>query len=243
MPNTARRYHAFKARVTKAVGVDDLAPGEFVAIASVFDNIDSYGEVMRKGAFAESISEHAASGDPFPIIWQHDWSDPFSHIGVVKSIEETDEGLVYRGLLDIEDNPTAAQVYKLMRGRRITQQSFGFDVLDAGLTTVDGKDAYEITRVKLFEVGPCLVGVNQDTQLLGIKAEDGSVIRSAPGTTAAASGQEPPAATSDDSKASVPGEPTSSEKSSTPVSPGFSPASIRVLAELEIEDNTLEGDN
>jgi hypothetical protein len=160
----------FKAEGQSIEGDTTLGPGEFIALASVFTSIDSYGDRLVRGAFAETLANWKASGDPIPVIWQHNWTDPFAHIGAVVWAKETEQGLLYKGRLDIEENPFAAQVYGLMKGRRVTQQSFGFDVLDAAEVFEDGKSVFEIRKVHLFEVGPCLVGVNQATDLLDIKS-------------------------------------------------------------------------
>lgn len=213
----------FKAEGEDAGDGTKLGPGEFLALAAVFDVIDSYGDRIIKGAFAETLAGWKSAGDPIPVIWQHLWGDPNAHIGYVVDAQETDEGLLYKGKLDIEDNPFALQVYRLMKGRRVTQQSFGFDVVDGRSVTEEGRDVFEITRVHLYEVGPCLVGVNQATNLLDIKS--GSVAPGSPGSTEP-SGQATPAAVGEPSAApgSVP---------NPAASKGFSPASTQLLIEIE----------
>lgn len=145
--------------------------GEFEAIVAVFGNVDSGGDVIVKGAFTDTLTEWQASGDPIPVVWSHDSNDPFSHIGSVVEASETDTGLLVKGQLDLE-NPKAAQVFKLLKGRRVTQFSFAYSVLDAGPTEVDGIKATELRRLKLYEVGPTLVGMNQSTELLSAKSDD-----------------------------------------------------------------------
>lgn len=145
--------------------------GEFEAIVAVFGNVDSGGDVIVKGAFTDTLTEWQASGDPIPVVWSHDSNDPFSHIGSVVEASETDTGLLVKGQLDLE-NPKAAQVFKLLKGRRVTQFSFAYSVLDAGPTEVDGIKATELRRLKLYEVGPTLVGMNQATELLSAKSDD-----------------------------------------------------------------------
>lgn len=152
----------------KATGDDT---GEFEAIVAVFGNVDSGGDVIVKGAFTDTLSEWAASGDPIPVVWSHDSNDPFSHIGSVIEASETDAGLLVKGQLDL-DNPKAAQVHKLLKGRRVTQFSFAYSVQDGGPTVVDGENAFELRRLKLYEVGPTLVGMNQATELLSAKSDD-----------------------------------------------------------------------
>ncbi|MFI0914314.1 HK97 family phage prohead protease [Streptomyces abikoensis] len=157
------------ARVKAAGEADGLGAGEFTALVSVFGNEDSVGDVVMPGAFADDLARWKAAGDPIPVIWSHDWADPFSHIGSVTDAKETAAGLVVTGQLDL-DNPKAAQVFRLMKGRRVTQFSFAYDIQDAGWGERDGGPVYELRQLKLHEVGPTLVGANQETELISAKA-------------------------------------------------------------------------
>jgi uncharacterized protein len=168
------RTKDFSARV-KAAGPDDgLAVGEFTALVSVFDNEDSVGDVVRAGAFTETLAAWAAKGDSIPVIWSHKWGDPFAHIGRVVKATETLAGLEVVGQIDdLEDNPTAAQVSRLLKGRRVTQFSFAYDVDEEAYVRDDNHrygGYWELRKLSLHEVGPCLVGANQETELLAAKA-------------------------------------------------------------------------
>lgn len=156
----------------KAAGPDGgLKEGQVRAVVSVFDNEDSVGDVVMPGAFKEDLERWAASGDSIPFIWAHDWADPFSHLGRIVKAEETDVGLeVVAQIDDIDTNPKAAQVYRLLKGRRVRQFSFAYDVLDAGWGEKDGQEVYELRKLRIHEAGPCLVGANQETELLAVKA-------------------------------------------------------------------------
>src|SRR5699024_501380 len=99
--------------------------GVFTGYASVFGNTDSYGEVVVKGAFAESLE----SQDAFPVYWSHQMSDPMMNIGKTLDIYEDDHGLFVKGQLDL-DSPMGAQVYRLIKDGRVNQMSFAFDVED-----------------------------------------------------------------------------------------------------------------
>lgn len=171
------RTKEFTARVKAAGVADGLAEGQFVALVSVFDNEDSMGDVVRPGAFTETLAEWTVKGDPIPVIWSHKWGDPFAHIGTVLKATETLAGLEVLGqindLTGEDANPTAQQVYRLLKGRRVTQFSFAYDETESAWV----KDSahpwggyWELRKLKLHEVGPCLVGVNQETELLAAKA-------------------------------------------------------------------------
>lgn len=160
----------------KAGAQDGLEEGQFEAFVSVFGNKDAYGDVVMPGAFAATLEQWKASGSPIPVVWSHRYEDPDYHIGAVLEAEERTidgkSGLWVRGQLDIDDDaPKARQVARLLKGRRVTQFSFSYDVTDGALEKSDALgDYYALRGVKLYEVGPTLIGANQDTELLNAKA-------------------------------------------------------------------------
>lgn len=159
------------ARIKAVGGADGLAEGEFEAIVSVFGNVDSYGDVVMEGAFVDDLAAWSAKGDPIPVVWAHDWADPFSHLGTVVAAEEREKGLWVHGRVeDLDTNAKAAQVYRLLKGRRVTQFSFAYDVLEGGWGKREDREVYELRKMHIHEVGPCLLGANQETELLAVKA-------------------------------------------------------------------------
>jgi hypothetical protein len=63
-----------------------------------------------------------------------------------------------------------------VRGKRVTQFSFSYDVLDGAQVKSDALgDHYELRKMKLYEVGPTLIGANQETELLSAKALEAMV--------------------------------------------------------------------
>lgn len=166
------------ARV-KAAGPDDgLEEGQFRALVSVFGNKDSYGDVIVPGAFKDTLAEWAASGDPIPVYYSHRMDDPDFNIGHVIEAEETDEGLEVLAQLDVADpvpGSKALQVHRLLKGRRVTQFSFAYDVEEGGWATRknaagDDEEYFELRKLKVYEVGPTPIGANQETELLAVKS-------------------------------------------------------------------------
>lgn len=143
--------------------------GEFTALVSVFNVVDSVGDVVLPGAFKSTLDRYAESGTPIPVVWSHDWDDPFSHIGYTTTAAETPAGLEVTGRLDM-DNPKAAQVYRLLKGGRIRDFSFAYDVKSSGPGEREGKSVTELHELDVFEVGPTLVGAHRGTELRDIKA-------------------------------------------------------------------------
>ena len=159
----------FKTRPVqiKAAGEDDgLDEGQFRALVSVFGNVDAYGDKVMPGAFSKTLTDWGELGDPIPIYWSHQMADPDMNIGYVLSAEETEHGLEVLGQLDVaEGSPKAIQAHRLMKGRRVSQFSFAYDVLDQ--EEVDGVN--ELRELKLYEVGPTPIGANDQTELLAVK--------------------------------------------------------------------------
>lgn len=173
------------ANIQIKAGPDDgLAEGQFTAYASVFSNIDSYGDVVVKGAFANSLAEWAKSGSPIPLLFGHNMSDPDYNIGHVESAVEDEHGLLVTAQIDTS-NPKGLQVYKMLKGRRVNQMSFAYDILDGGMAerpkagatvgedgTVPTESFYELRELKLYEVSVVTIGANQDTEILAVKARE-----------------------------------------------------------------------
>lgn len=177
----------FKAVVLKAGKEGSEDDGRVRMLVSVFDNIDSYGDVVVKGAFVDDLKAWEAKGDPIPFIWSHDWADPFSHVGIVEKAFEGEadgkSGLIVDAYISPEErevNPKAAQVWRLLKARRVTQASFAFDVEAGGWSSRKAvteagdeveTEVYELRKLKIHEVGPCLLGVNSETELIAAKAK------------------------------------------------------------------------
>lgn len=160
----------------KAAGKDDgLEDGEFIGYASVFDNVDLHGDVVRKGAFARTLGEWKTlaeeTGAVIPLLYGHDTHDPNNNVGFLKSAEEDEHGLKVHGKVDLEGG-NGPQVYRLIKGRRLRQMSFAYEVRDSRPSEVDGKQFNELLDLKLHEVSLVPMGANPRTELLGVKEAD-----------------------------------------------------------------------
>ncbi len=140
--------------------------GRFTALVAAFGNVDLQGDRVMPGAFKNTIATWQASGYPVPLIFSHDWSDPFAHLGVIDSMTETMKGLEVSGNIDLT-NPYAAQVYKLLKERRIREWSFGYEIVKEQ-TAPD--HANNLIELNILEAGPTLKGANSATETLAIKS-------------------------------------------------------------------------
>lgn len=155
----------------KAGPDDGLSEGEFLVYPSTFTRTpDSYGDVVAKGAFEDTIAEWKDSGNVLPGLYGHRFDDPDYFVASAEEMGEDDHGLWVRGSFDLE-SPKGKQVYRLVKGRRLNQLSFAFDVEDqAEVELEDGTKANELRKLKLYEFSFVPVGANQDTSVVAVKA-------------------------------------------------------------------------
>ena len=153
--------HSFKA-------ASDAPEGTFEAIVAVFGNVDRIGDKIIPGAFKDTLAVWKAKDRPIPVIFSHQWENLDAHIGQVLEAKEVDEGLYVKGALDIDES-YAARVWKKMKAGTLAEFSFAYDVVDSAQVKSDGEYVNELRKLDLMEVGPCLVGMNPETQLLGVK--------------------------------------------------------------------------
>lgn len=138
--------------------------------ASTFDRIpDSYGDVVAKGAFADSLKHWESIGKPIPLLYGHSTDDPKYNIGKVTKAYEDDHGLYVEAEFDAE-NDTAQYVRKLAKEGRLYQFSFAYEVLDWGETELpDGTKANELRKLNLFEVSLVQIPANQRAEVTEVK--------------------------------------------------------------------------
>lgn len=154
----------------KAGPDDDLKEGEFLVYPSTFTRTpDAYGDVVAKGAFERSIKEWADSGNVLPGLYGHRLDDPDFFVAGATEMGEDEHGWWVKGEFDLE-SPKGAHVYRLVKGRRLSQLSFAYDVRDEGSVEVEsGQKANELRDLKVYEFSFVPIGANQDTSVVAVK--------------------------------------------------------------------------
>lgn len=151
----------FKALGDEAGGTGEAAPGTYEALVAMFGNIDSHGDRMVKGFFADTLKAPPAGRGLPPIVWSHDWLTP--PIGASEEAREVDRaeaeelagkklpadvtGALYkRDRLFIgegDDHPIARQVWTGMKnvggdGLPVLREfSFGYRTTDHDWEEID----------------------------------------------------------------------------------------------------------
>lgn len=137
--------------------------GTFTALVSVFGNVDKAGDVVMHGAFTRSLEER---GLP-PVFYSHQWED--GPIGHTTKAVETEDGLLVEAKLYLED-PTVKRIYQAMKAGALREFSFAYDVREASEEIVNGETVVKLTDLELYEVGPTLIGMNPDTELVHVRS-------------------------------------------------------------------------
>lgn len=146
----------------KAVGDD----GVFKGYGSIFGNVDSYGDVIVAGAFAESIQALKAKNRMPALLWQHRSSEP---IGVYTDVREDSVGLYVEGRLALK-TARGAEAYELLKMGAISGMSIGY---------VTREDSYDkltqirtLKKLDLWEVSLVTFPANDMARVDGVKAGD-----------------------------------------------------------------------
>lgn len=168
---------AAQAVNVKAGPEDGLEEGEFIVYPSTFTKTpDSYGDVVAPGAFLKTIDTWKNSGNTLPGLFGHRMDDPDFYVAAATDMGEDDHGWWVKGEFDLE-SPKGKHVYRLVKGRRLNQLSFAYDVIDeAGVELDGGIKANELREVKVYEFSFVPVGANQDTSVVAVKSIVESVV-------------------------------------------------------------------
>lgn len=162
----------------KAGEKDGLGEGEFLVYPSTFiQKPDAYGDVVKAGAFTDTIKAWKANTSAvLSGYYGHRMDDPDYNVAYATDMGEDEHGWWVRGAFDM-DSPKAAQVYRLVKGGRIAQLSFAYDVVDSGeIELEDGVKANELRALNVYEFSFVPVGANQDTSVEAVKSASGALI-------------------------------------------------------------------
>ena len=167
------RYKSFSV---KADGVSDDG-GTITGYASTFDREpDSYGDIVAKGAFADSLKAWEECDASIPFLFGHRTDDPAYNIGRVVEIGEDDRGLRFTAVLDGESEK-AQYVRKLYREGRIYQFSFAYAVIDQMEVELgDGRKANELRKLDIYEISAVQIPANQHAEVIEVKGSTATTV-------------------------------------------------------------------
>ena len=132
LPST-KATPAVSTRVASAMKLAEFndTEGTFIGYLATFNNVDLGNDVIEPGAFTNTIAtakqEAKARGSDvlWPILWQHDSSQPIG--GILNAVEDT-YGLKVWGQLDLSI-PQGAAAYSGLKSGYLDSMSIGYDTV------------------------------------------------------------------------------------------------------------------
>lgn len=156
----------------------------FSGYGAVFGNIDSYGDVIDKGAFKKSLGEARKQGMMPPMLSQHGgWgvtADDLMPIGIWTEMEEDDKGLLVKGKL--ADTQRGLEAYKLLKMTprpAINGLSIGYRARKFTIGTKPDEPRRRLHEVELIEISLVTLPANPKARVGSVKSGDGLGIRDA----------------------------------------------------------------
>jgi len=146
----------------------DTEKGTVAGYFSAFDNVDSQGDIMRRGSYAKSIQENGPMGKGrIGHLYMH---DPLNPIGKITELKEDDFGLYFESKMS--KRPFAQDVLTMYQEGIIKEHSVGFvPLVFSEIRDVNNKlKGYEITETKLREGSSVVFGANENTPFVGMKS-------------------------------------------------------------------------
>lgn len=126
------------------------AEGTFEGYLSVFDNIDHDEDIVRAGAFLDTLEDWEAKGLMPAMFWLHDVGEP---VGDWMLMKENEVGLYVKGRLWMRNATEAVRKsYNLIKSRTVKGLSIGYTVLKHAFKELeDGRRVRELLKLRLFE--------------------------------------------------------------------------------------------
>lgn len=121
---------------------DDV--GTFTGYAAVFGEPNSYGEIIKPGAFRKTLAERKRTGGP-AMFWSHNPDQP---IGVWQELAEDARGLKVTGKL-VTETVRGAEALALLKAGAVNGLSIGFRARAAERSP---NGARVLTDIELVEI-------------------------------------------------------------------------------------------
>jgi HK97 family phage prohead protease len=136
----------------------DEKAGIVKGYASVFDNVDSDGDIIRRGAYTKTIQE---SGNRVKYLYQHDMDKP---IGKMRMLEEDSKGLKFEA--EIARTTLGNDVMELIKAGVLTENSVGIMPIRKEMNRENKREIFE---VKLYEVSAVTLAANDEAKIMDFK--------------------------------------------------------------------------
>ena len=136
------------------IGID--AEGRFAGYASVFNRLDSGGDIVLPGAFVKSLAKRRGR---IRLLFQHDPKEP---VGTWDTIAEDSHGLFVTGRL-VPGVPRAEALKRLIEQRALDGLSIGFRTVRASREA--GTGHRRLSEIDLYEISIVTFPMMEDARI------------------------------------------------------------------------------
>jgi len=151
----------------KELDADD--DGTFEGYASVFNNKDLGNDVIKQGAFSESIK--GKKPKQIKLLYQHKTDEP---IGVIDSLVEDTRGLKIKGRLAM-GTQKGKEVFELMKMGALDSMSIGYRLSPDDYKYSDKLKKRTITNLDLMEISMVTFPMNPKAKITKVKLAEMNV--------------------------------------------------------------------
>lgn len=161
----------------------DGQAGTFTGYGSVFNVLDSYQDVIVKGAFAQTLTDAKKSGIYPAMLLQHGsflGGDDDMPVGIWTEMAEDDKGLRVTGKL--ADTTRGQDTYKLLTMTprpAITGLSIGFMAKEFSMGTKPGEPRRTLKAIDLMECSIVTFPANLKAQIDSVRAASRALLEKA----------------------------------------------------------------
>lgn len=164
-------FNLYKIKAASDIKDMDSDKRQVAVYLSTFDTIDADNDMIKKGAFAKSISERgpeSTSNRKIAFLRHHDWD---WQIGKWLSLEEDDKGLFAVG--ELGRSTKGNDAFLDYEDGIIREHSIGFQYMADKIRWIDDNSKEEggywmISEVKLYEGSAVTFGANEYTNVVDV---------------------------------------------------------------------------
>lgn len=151
----------------KVAGDEDAMTIE--GYASVFGNVDAYGDVVAAGAFLKTMQEHKEKGTMPKMLLQHDAFNSLP-IGRWEEMHEDATGLYVKGKLF--NTSAGRDTYEVLKEGGVDGLSIGFRPVEYAMRANPEDPKRTLKAVQLLEVSVVTFPANEKARVLQVKSAD-----------------------------------------------------------------------
>jgi HK97 family phage prohead protease len=150
--------------------------GVFSGYGAIFGNVDSYGDVIEKGAFKETLRAWEDKGKYPPMLLQHGGgmfggtADDLLPIGKWTSMEENSKGLKVEGELFALNTERGQYIYEGLKAGALDGMSIGYRTIKFRNGTKQGEPRRFLEQLDLMELSVVTFPANDKARVGAVKS-------------------------------------------------------------------------